>query len=66
MFSQKILGSLLGAGLVRPCHVYHVDLDEIDEVDRQIDIFRPGKLKILTRIAPLCFPPHTKQKQQQH
>lgn len=43
VFSQKILGTLLGAGLVRPCHVYHVDLDEIDEVDRLIDIFRPGK-----------------------
>lgn len=42
VFSEKILGMLLGAGLVRPCHVYHVDLEEIDEVDRLIDIFRPG------------------------
>ena len=44
VFSQKILGSLLGAGLVRPYHVYHVDLEEIDEVGQLIDIFRPGKL----------------------
>ncbi|KAI9560297.1 Inositol-pentakisphosphate 2-kise [Daphnia sinensis] len=53
IFSQKILGSLLGAGLVRPCHVFHVDLDEIEEVDRLIDVFRPAHRKH-KRLAPVC------------
>jgi len=42
MFSQKILVPLLGPGLVRPCHVYHVDLDEIEEIGRALDNLRPG------------------------
>jgi len=42
VFSQKILGHLLGAGLVRPCHVYHIDLDEIEQISQLLDNIRPG------------------------
>ncbi|XP_046462392.1 inositol-pentakisphosphate 2-kinase-like isoform X1 [Daphnia pulex] len=52
-FSQKILGSLLGDGLVRPCQVCHVDLEEIEEVDHLIDVFRPAHRKH-KRLAPVC------------
>lgn len=42
MFSEKILGPLLGAGLVRRCNVYHVDAHEMDDIDQELDAIRPG------------------------
>lgn len=53
VFSQKILVPLLGPGLVRPCHVYHVDLDEIEEIGRALDNLRPAHRKH-KQLAPVC------------
>lgn len=53
VFSQKILGHLLGAGLVRPCHVYHIDLDEIEQISQLLDNIRPAHRKH-KRLAPVC------------
>ena len=44
VFSQQILVPLLGPGLVRPCHVYHIDLEEIEEIGRALDNLRPGRV----------------------
>ena len=46
IFSRKILAPLLGARLVPPCHVYHVDLDEIEYIERNLESVRPGKTKL--------------------
>ena len=43
VFGRKILTPLLGARLVSPRHVYHVDLDEIEEIEAALDAVRPGQ-----------------------
>ena len=42
IFGRKILTPLLGRRLVSPCHVYHIDLDEIDHIERALEPVRPG------------------------
>ena len=43
IFGRKILTPLLGRRLVSPCHVYHIDLDEIDYIERTLEPIRPGQ-----------------------
>ena len=45
VFAWKILAPLLGPRLVSSCHVYHIDLDEIEEIERALEAVRPGKKK---------------------
>jgi len=56
IFAGKILGPLLGQQLITPSHVYHIDLEEIDEIERALESIRPGNLLLITPSSiPLFF-----------
>ena len=42
IFGRKILEPLLSHRLVSPCHVYHIDLEEIADIERDLEALRPG------------------------
>lgn len=53
IFAGKILGPLLGQQLITPSHVYHIDLEEIDEIERALESIRPAHRKH-KRLASVC------------